>query len=266
MANRQGAVLEAEQDEAIDLANEHGHADDTQGSEGELELARKVAKRLGWTPLEDWKRDPEKWVDADRFLEETPRQIDTLKERLKRTGQAAEDAIEEERRRARIEAQAELRRAAEANDPDAAVAAGEKLARASGPSPDTVSWLAANRWFETDHEAAAVARAAINRVHAEGGSIRDQLAEAEKVVRKRYPEHFETPRETRLSDVRKEPPQVASGNRGPATTPKDKSWTEIPRADRDQAEKHFLKRFMGRGMTQDQARAKYAASYWANKE
>src|SRR5258706_13646106 len=131
-----------------------------QVSEGELDLARSVAKRMGWTPKEDWKRDPAKWVDAPDFLEQTPRELESLKERNRRTAQAASDAIEETQRRARAEAEDRVRLA---ETPDERVAAARDYAAASGPHPETLAWMGRNAWFNDDPDARNMAATEINR-------------------------------------------------------------------------------------------------------
>src|SRR5258706_3104612 len=131
-----------------------------QVSEGELDLARSVAKRMGWTPKEDWKRDPTKWVDAPDFLEQTPRELESLKERNRRTAQAASDAIEETQRRARAEAEDRVRLA---ETPEERVAAARDFAAASGPHPETLAWMGRNAWFNDDPDARNMAATEINR-------------------------------------------------------------------------------------------------------
>lgn len=270
MARRRAetAVIE-EDDDAIDAGGEQGQASPEPASEGELEIARKVAKRLGWTPKEEWTRDPDKWRDADEFLDNTPREIDSLRERLRRAGQAAEDAIEEGRRRARAEAEAELRGAVREGDEDRAVAAADRVAKSAGPHPETVAWMSRNAWFETDPGARALAASEVERVAKSGGTIRDQLDAAEKLVRQRFPEHFgevRTPeRETRLSE-RKAPPAVTGGSRATTTAPKEKGWSDLPREARDQATKHFIRQYQGYGLTEAQAQARYAKAYWRDQE
>lgn len=240
--------------------------------EGELELARSVAKRMGWTPKEDWKRDPAKWRDAPEYLEQTPKELDSLKERLRRTSQAAADAVEDERRRARIEAQNEIKAAAQAGDAERAERAAQQLERVAGPPPQTVAWIGRNPWFQEDPDAQAMAVITINRLAQQGASIEDQLAEAERAVKRRFPEHFgqaerdqdPAPDTRRAAPI---PPQVQAPGRssGDART-KAKTFADIPAADRAQAERFFIKRYMGHGLSKPDAEAKYAASYWRNKE
>jgi hypothetical protein len=260
----------------LDAADNSGQPSRTgQVSEADLmlEVSRNVAKRLGWTPKEEWNRDPEKWVDAPQFLDQAPAQFEALKESRKRTAQAAAAAIEEARRQARIEAEAEIRTAAATGDADAAARAAEKLAQASGPPPQTVAWLSRNPWFHADPLARTLAQAEVNRLAAGGASIEDQLEGAEATVRKRFPEHFadehrqaEPAREVPLANVRAPAPAVSGGSRAalPPST-KVKGFGDIPVSDQALYRKHFARRFEGQGLNKEAAEAKYADAYWANK-
>lgn len=259
-------------DNAADTVAEYRDGSVSEG-DPELELARSVAKRMGWTPKEDWKRDPAKWVDAPQYLENTPRELDTLKERLRRTSQAAADAIEDERRRARIDAQNEIRAAAEAGDAERAARAAQQLEKVAGPPPQTVAWMGKNPWFQDDPDAQAMAVIEINRMAQQGASIEDQLAAAEAKVRRRFPEHFgqaETREEPRpQADARRQapiPPQVQAGTRGTASQPRAKTFADIPPGDRAMFDRHFRKRFEAQLGSKDAAESKYAASYWREKE
>src|SRR5258706_1735262 len=156
-------------------------------SEGELALARSVPKRMGWTPKENWKRDPAKWVDAPDFLEQTPRELESLKERNRRTAQAASDAIEETQRRARAAAEDRVRLA---ETPDERVAAARDYAAASGPHPETLAWMGRNAWFNDDPDARNMAATEINRSAQAGPSISEQPAAAEAEIKRRVPANF----------------------------------------------------------------------------
>lgn len=267
-AKREPAA-EAEPDEHLD---ENVEADTLSGAipEGERALARSLAKRMGWAPKESWTRDPAKWEDEIAFLEKTTTAVEdlqarnkALQERSERVNQAAAQAIEDERRRVRDEATKVIR---EADDPDVRAKAAERLAQNAGPPPQTVAWIAKNPWFDTDPDAQALAIAAIQRAEKEGANIPDALAKGEDTVRKRFPEYFANGGEQRLSDVRRAAPiapQVQNGTRAPsAAGPKEKGWAEIPRADRDAFDRHMLKAYHGKGLSDDKAHAEYAAGYW----
>ncbi len=261
-------VVEDDTKPPIDEGQEQGQSLRSGQVEDGQAFIESVAKRAGWTPKEEWTRDPVKWTDAATYLENTPKEVKTLKERLSRTAQAAADAIEDQRRQARIDAQAEVRKAAEDKDPEAAVAAADKLAQASGPDPQTVAWIGKNSWFEDDEDARTMAIRETNRLAATGASIREQLEGAEAKVRKRFPEHFEeAPKpkeEVTLRESRVAPPPVASGSRGGGAPSKEKGFADIPAGDRALYQKHFAPRFE-RTMKKEDAQAKYAASYWKNK-
>lgn len=243
-------------------------------SQGEIDLARSVARRMGWVPLEEWKRDPAKWSDADQFLENKPRELETLKERLKRTGQAADAAIEDARRRAREEAEAQLRQAARNGDEETAVRAAAVVAQNAGPDPRTVAWIGSNPWFNEDPAARMVAAAICDREAQAGKSIQDQLEAAEREVRRRFPEHFagsmreEEPVTASLREVARETnraPGVQPGNRGTSVRAKGPpGWNDIPSGDRVQLSK-FVRKMASHKLSEGDAQARLAASYWANK-
>lgn len=244
------------------------------------EVTRQVAKQLGWRPQEEWTRDPAKWVDAEAFIQNTPREIEALKESRKRVAQAADAAIEEARRRGREEAQAKLDQAVEDGDKDAARIAARQVADNSGPHPSTEAWIGRNGWFRADRRAQGLAVSVINELASQGKSIDDQLEAAEAEVRRRYPEHFEavkpraaepdevetrqTRREVPLSEMR-QAPVMAAGTRSGASQPKKKGFADIPPSDQALYRKHFAKKFEGRGMKAEEAQQSYADNYWANQ-
>lgn len=262
-----------------------------QVAEGELELSRSVAGRMGWVPLDQWKRDPAKWVDADVFLERTPAEVDRLRDRARRTGAVADAAQDAARLAARTNAEAEVRAAVAAGNEEDAVTAARKVAAASGPDPRTLAWVAANPWFESDPVAKATAMAEARRRAAAGESVDDQLEGSEALIRKLYPQHFpETRRqereepedrqdlnreerqsgEARLSDLRRETreaPDVQGGSRGGASRrgrSKELGWGDIPQDERD-AMGRFVARFTRRGMKAEDAQHQLGVEYWKNK-
>lgn len=268
-------IIEGQDDadiQALDEASQEGQTRSGQVSEADDDFISALAKRAGHTSKEEWKRDPTKWVDARTYLERLPEEVKTLQERNRRTAQAAADAIEDSRRQARIEAQAEVRAAAEANDPDRAEVAAQRLAKVSGPPPQTVAWMGRNSWFNDDPDAQAMAVNEINRAAQAGASIEDQLSAAEAKIKKRFPEYFgqaeriEEPKEATLRETRHAatPPVVNQGTRGADVRTREKGFADIPAGDRALYQRHFAKRFEST-MKPEDAQKRYAASYWANK-
>lgn len=261
-AKRADPVIEDEPDEQLDQPAE---TDTLTGAipEGIREVLRPIVSKMGWTPKEEWKRDPAEWRDELQFFEDTPRVVADLKERSERTAQAAAAAIEEERRRKVEEATRVIR---ESEDPAEREQAAAKLRDNAGPPPETQAWLAKNPWFHTDPDAQALVTSTVNRMAQQGASISAQLEEAEKKVRQRFPEYFSAGTEQRLSDVRRQAPlapQVQQGSRASGNgAPKEKGWAEIPRADREAFDRHLLKPFMAKGLKREEAQAQYAAGYW----
>ena len=260
-AKRPDPVSDETEDEQLDQPTE---TDTLSGAipEGEIALARSVASKMGWTPQEEWKRDPSKWVDAPEFLEQTPKVIASLKEQGERQARAAAAVIEETRRKDAEEATRVIR---ESDDPAEREKAATKLRESSGPPPETQAWLSKNPWFHTDPDAQALVVATVNRLAQTGATISEQLEEAEKKARQRFPEYFSAGTEQRLSDVRRQapsPPQVQQGSRAGSSQPAEKGYAQIPRADRDAFELHLQKHFMAKGLKKEDAQAQYAASYW----
>lgn len=240
------------------------------GPVGEDDFLISLARKAKWVPKEEWKRDPAKWTDHRTYLERLPAELETLQERNRRTAQAAADAIEEDRRRTREAAQAEVRAAAEDKDPERATRAAEQLARASGPAPQTIAWMARNAWFNDDPDAQIMAVAEINRVAQSGASIEDQLAAGEAKVKRRFPEYFgqaeereEPKKEVRLSE-RTPPPALQGGTRGAGSHTKEKGFNDIAAGDRALFDKHFRRKYETY-LKPEEAQAKYAKAYWANK-
>lgn len=238
-----------------------------QVSEGELDLSRQVARRLGWVPENEWKRDPTKWTDAPEFLDRTPAIVESLQERIRRSGQVAEDLAEAARREARVQAERELREAARDGDEERTVAAANKMAGASGPPPQTTAWMARNPWFNEDPEAQAVAVAAITRATKAGETIEAQLQAGEAAVKRRFPEHFGAPERTeaRLSEVRTAP-AVTGGSRGTGvrSATREKGWMDIPSSERNQMQR-FVTSAMRKGQTEAQATGFLSTAYWREK-
>lgn len=262
------------------------------------------AKKLGWTTEKEWEesgRDKSHWRDYDDFLNTSPAYFEKLrkisreqKQRLERNAQATAAALEEERRLAREDAQREARAAAKAGDEDAAAAAVARAASA-GPPPETVAWISRNPWFNEDTGARALAAAEVEKAARSGKSVAEQLQAAESIVKKRFPEYFEEidedelpdfitqpvrraepQQEVRMSESRKVAAAAASPNSGARTrevkSSKEKAFKDIPADDQKTYESVFARKFVGRktneypqGMTTEQARDKYAKSYWSNK-
>lgn len=270
-------------------------------TEGDDEFLPSLARRAGWRPKEEWDRDPSKWKDERAYLADLPDQLAASRERVRladerarRNAQATADALEAANRDKLAKARSNLETAAKADDPERVVAAAQEVSRAAeevanstGPHRETVDWVARNPWFDADPEANAMAVAVVNRAAKAGATIAEQLQAAETAVKKRFPEHFGASererqqedtryeperdarprvrdREVPLSESRiaREPPAVSSGSRAGAGATKEKGFNDIPAADRSLYQSKLARKYEGRGMTPDEARNRYAKTYW----
>lgn len=265
--------IEAEEGQETQIVDEASQVEHRSGqvAQGD-EFISALARKAGWTPKEEWKRDPARWVDERTYLEHLPDELDLLKERNRRTAQAAADLAEETRRVEREKAEAAVRAAAEAGDPDQAQSAARQLAKVSGPPPQTVAWMGQNTWFNDDPDAQMMAVAEINRLALAGASIDDQLSGATAKVRKRFPEHFgqaERMREPEREEVRlserRAPPAVAAGTRGGSSVQRERGFADVPPGDRAAYAKYFAKNYESMGLKPEEAQARYARKYWENK-
>lgn len=259
------------------------------------------ALKLGWTEKETWEasgRDGNIWRDYEDFLENSPTYFERLRKksreqenRMKRNAQAAAAAIEETARQTRADAEREAREAATAGDPDRAAAAVAKVA--ASPPAETVAWIGRNSWFNEDPGARALAVAEVDKLAAKGVSVAEQLEAAEAIVKKRFPEYFENEddelpdfitkpiqrhqetqeerkREVRMSESSKVAAAASSSaaasarNRDTKVT-KEKTFKDIPAQDQALYEKHFARRFVSQGLKVEEARERYAKSYFKNQ-
>lgn len=269
MPRAKRAEVEAPEEETLDQVSE---PTDNGPSEAELQVARAVAKKMGWTDQEDWVaagRKPEKWVDAPDYLEETPQVIKRLQEQRDRAAAAAAEAIEEDRRQRRAELEQKLR---EAEDPEDRVKVARDLAQVSGPPPETQAWMRENTWFESDPHARAIAVQVVNDLASQGKGIRDQLNAATEAVRKRFPEHFGDVAPTRPNGAETEVrasqmeqrarPAAQPGSRAPVQqSSKEKGFSDLPFRVRQEFEAR-----LGKYLKTPEQREKYAKAYWRDQE
>ena len=203
----------------------------------------RIAKKLGWKPLEEWDRDPKDHESASAFLERTPRELQKMREERKRLARTTETMIEEVRLREREIAEREIREAMARNDTEGVISATRKAAQ-GGPDPLAVEWAKRNSWYYADEEAQAYANIVAAREARKGVSGKEQLERVEDAVRKRFPEHFDYS-DNDYDEVEEKPrretsraPVVQSGNRisTPPVKSQDEDWRSLPRASKEALE------------------------------
>jgi hypothetical protein len=218
-----------------------------------------LARDLGWTPKEEWHGDPDKWKPAEQFIRDgrdiqqtTSRELKTVREQLERIGGVTETIIRD--KEAEINARWEQRIAQAAEDGDTELAV--RLAKErpapnpaqTGEDPAVTAWRAKNPWFDADPAARVRAIEVSQRLA--NLPVAEQLAAAEKIARKEFPEHF-TP-------AAKPPPSTQTGAaRNANATNRQKGFADMP-ADSQRIALDFEKRL---GVPKEQT----AQSYWAEQ-
>lgn len=215
--------IEREEEEVQEIQETEQEEREAQPSEAETK-----AREMGWVPKEQFRGDPDRWVDADEFVKRGENMVPILKERLNHAlGQIREmrETFEEfkeyatKREQKRVEkAIKELeqrrREAVESGDVEAfdqvdkeyrelneSMREEPKKAPQKADEPPTADpvvkeWTERNPWFNKDQDAADFAVMAEKRISAEnpGMPLSEVLEKVTERVRKRFPEHFENPR------------------------------------------------------------------------
>jgi hypothetical protein len=188
------------------------------------------ARNMGWTPREQFKGDPARWVDASTFVDRGERMLPLLQERNRALDKTVtdlkQDSVESKRLladllhrtrraeklgydRAMRELQAKRSEAVAAGDaeafnkteaeirdlgaaPEVPAAPAVPAQNTNEPNPVVTAWVRRNRWFNADPIANAAAVAALSQVEREfpGDSLEEHLAEVETRIAARFPEHF----------------------------------------------------------------------------
>lgn len=189
---------------------------------------RAAASARGWVPKKHFKGDPERWVDADKFLERAENEMPLLKARNKKLEkQMAEmqglltrvvKSNKEQQDRAVSQALAELEAKKETAIKEGDVAEVKKIDKKIDETKKTVTddepaaksgdfsaedkkafnaWLEKNEWFKTDKRLKKFAEGVWAELAEtdddwDDKSLEDQLKAIGKEVRKEFPHKFQT--------------------------------------------------------------------------
>lgn len=216
-----------------------------------------LAVKFGWKPKTDDFQGEH--LDPLAFIETQPDRLRAAKEKAakasdtaQRATKTAASAITKAKAEIRRQVEAEIRTATEAGDADAVLKATERLVEASAaPSGEVEDFKSRNSWFDKDDEATAFAVTLTNRLATQGLSVKDQLEEAEKAVKKRFPELFE---EEPDKPARK-PPLVTPGQTNAPLSFRKKGLADVPAQIRNAWTPRICKLF---GSTP----AEMADTYW----
>lgn len=260
-------------DEAhVDAPKSAAQADDGPSSEDQ-------ALRMGWTPKEQFKGDPAKWVDAETFirrgeeflpflkannkrledaLRKAETRIESLDKAVKRSVEHMSRADERAYTKARADLERELEAAASAGNVDDVKAITKDIAdlekdtvkppKAEEPEehPAFTDFKADNPWFAKDAALRGAAIAIADELIADGMTRPERyLPQVAKRIREEFPHKFENPK-------RREPGAVEAG--GGSRRMSGKTKADLP-ADARQ----FMEELVRDKITTE---AKYLADYF----
>lgn len=210
------------------------------------------ARRMGWAPQDEFKGDPKRWVDAETFvqrgeeimpiLKANLRQFERDNAELKKTLSDLTDHLQRADARAYQRALKDIkdqqRKAAESGDVETydrlereaqgvlkEAAQERRQPRQEGGQdvhPDALAWREENPWFTRDEEMATFAAAQHELLlqTKPGLTMKENLAEVTRAVKKAYPEKFTNPRRNTT--------QAVEGNPGTRRGGNGKSYDALP--------------------------------------
>lgn len=243
---------------AAEPQDDEASASDTPADAGlsaEEAVLNPVAEATRWKPKDQWKGDPDKWVDAKTFLISQGASAKNLKDQVKRLTAMQEQLVRQAHEKGQKEAEQRLAEAIEVGDAKAAKEAAHDLSKPLPPQadPQVSAWVTRNTWFLADEEANDLAQATAARSAKAGDPVSVQLEKAEAAVRKRFPEHFPDARQVKAPPSVQGGAGVVRGRRGGT------GWADIPQNVR---EDRSVKAMMDR---MELTEADYAKSYFADR-
>jgi len=210
------------------------------------------ARKQGWTPKEEFKGDPEKWVDADTFVErgkeinsilrKNNARLEEKLEKMSTTVEKFKDYYANIEKRAYEKAKADLEKkaleAVEEGDVEAYSEIKKQQEELEEPVIETQApdanpvfdeWVSENKWYLDDKELHVMADGYGQLFSEQGYSGKALFEEVKKQVMKRAPEKF---------GKKSGSPSVEAG--GPAPKSGGRTFADLPK-DAQQACNDFVK-------------------------
>lgn len=251
------------EEEAGPAAPETQQQDEPQDEPTVEELARQA----GWTPKEDFRGNPEKWKPAHEYLRVEKDRVSSLGKKLKsvedqlaRMAQAQEFVVQTTLRDRDAYWQARMQEAFEAGDSEGYRVAQEQRSKlqevapvTQGPPPEAQEFAERHKsWFGSHPMATYLAHQTCEAWAKAGHPASKQLEEAEREVRKAYPELFPAAASKPPASVNAPQERTHRSGRG------KKGFSDLPR----EAQEAALKFEREHGVPKDD----YAANYWKRIE
>lgn len=232
--------------------------------ESKTDPVEALAAEMGWKPKEQFEGDEGKWRpaadfikagrDINRNLSSDLRSVRDEVSRLTRTSaQLLEDKLSERDQYWR-NVQAKAVEDGDADMVDRAVSERLKLKQSTPPAddlpPETREFMARNKWMDSDPLAAARAKEIAERLARAGHDVPTQLREAERAIRKEFPEHFTPP-------VKQPAAVTTATSRNTNVSSRVKGFNDMP-ADSQKMAREYERRH---GIKPED----FAKSYWADQ-
>lgn len=226
------------------------------------------ARQQGWVDKEEYKGDPEKWTDAQTFVEKgekiagiatkRAKEFEGLLAEAKETNKKLNDhyrkTLEKERRdhaQKVAEMEAKLAKAVTDGDGETFTRTNRELSQLREAAPEdpgaadkdaynrlAQNWAAQNDWYGTNRKLTAFADGIAEQVVNEGYSGKAYFQELTRLVKEEFPEEFQNPKRSKANGVE------TGGERGGGSN--KKSYENLP-ADAKRACDDFVKQgFMTR--------------------
>lgn len=270
-------------DAEVDGAQDIDGADDEARASESAAIESEAAK-MGWTPKDQFKGDPEKWRPADEFVERGKQMVPLLRAQVKKqerqiaeltstTKQFAEfatkaekrgydnalTALKEERAQAVANGDGEAFQRVDERLEDLKAEIAEKTKSApradGGDDPVFDEWKGRNAWLnDPKMEAFGNASAQFLRstgVTATGAEFLDMVT---KEVKAKFPEKFENPRRTSAPSVEGGTPAARKGG--------GKSFADMPADARKECEKMAKHGFGDDKKAADEFRAQFTKTFF----
>lgn len=220
------------------------------------EPAEDKARKMGWRPQEDFKGDPERWVDAETFVKNGEERLPLLKDNNRKLEQkianmektfqefseyhkkTIEETSKREYDKAKRELKAQQRQAVEEGDTETFDRIEQEIAaipKPEAPKPETpqqqnadpvvTDWIQENKWFDKDQTLRHFAISIENFLTTAypGMDQSEVLKEVKDRTQQEFPEKFGNPKRTAPGAVYSgnEPPPVKAGKKTFADLPED---------------------------------------------
>jgi hypothetical protein len=236
------AVVEGEQQAAEPEGGEDGGGND--------DPVAQLARDMGWRPKEEFKGPEEQWKEPADFIKagheiqrSLGKELKQVRSTLDTVSRTSASLMEQQLAEQKARLTQQFNAAVEDGDAETARKASQAIdklettATTAKPTvhPESEAWAERHAdWFNKDPLATELAIATTERLNKQGYSIADQLAAAERAVRKEYPELFPAPakRQAAVHESGRDAGRRAKGKKGFAELPPEAQKVALDMEDR----------------------------------